>query len=296
MWIYTLLTLLVLTTESVHANRFKIRKLEKQIATLKADQEFIYETLDELEKNLTAKIETRTIGQEPVVSKEPQVTVIGSSFESRLSDLEGKIETIKNYLMGEKRGDIQLRKKSEKVIEEMNGKVKQTENVIVELKKEVKDSITKFENKISEVNKTANVKINANGAVLYGGIGSACTAHGGECLGDDSECRGGRCQCLPGLSYDIQAQSCVSSCNVYGETYQSVSRKIIRGFNDKTVEETTLAKCKKDCVEETTFLCKSFDYFPQWHTCYMSASIKSDAPEDAWEYNTEGFHFQRDCQ
>jgi hypothetical protein len=178
----------------------------------------------------------------------------------------------------------------------MNGKVRQTETVIAALQKDVKESLDDFEDKISLVNKTANVKINANGAVLYGGIGSACTDNGGECLGDDSECRGGRCQCLPGLSYDIQAQSCVSSCNKYGETYQSVSRKIIRGFNDKTVEKTTLAKCKKDCVDEKTFLCRSFDYFPQWRTCYMSASVVSEATEDAWEYNSEGHHFQRDCQ
>lgn len=276
-------------------NRHAIKSLQRQVRTLESEQESVINMLYTLETNLTAKISAMQ-GKTGAVSPGTQVVSIGEGFEERLVGLEGKIETIKNYLMGEKKGDILLRKKSEEVIKEMKEKVRETNNVIQTLKDEVTISLVNFENKITEVNKTANVKINANGAVLYGGVGSACTSNGGECVTDQSECRDGRCQCEPGLSYNVQARSCAESCSVYGETYQSVSRRIIRGFNDLKLDSVSLAECKKRCITEETFKCRSFDYFPQWRDCYMSSSVKSDTPDDAWEYNSEGYHFQRDCQ
>lgn len=294
MWILILLFICVCTNGHI-VNRVSIKRLQSKVKDLEAEQESIFIMLDSLETNMTAQI-SKIQGTSVAAPSGTTVVEIDAKLEERLSNIEGKVEAIKNYLIGEKRGDIQLRKKSEEVIKEMKEKVKETENVIEALKNDVTNSLADFEDKIKDVNKTANVKINANGAVLYGGIGSACTTNGGECMTKDSECRDGRCQCLPGLSYDIQAQSCVGSCGVYGETYQSVSRRIIRGFNDKKVESVSLGECKIKCIEEEDFKCRSFDYFPQWRDCYMSASVKSDAPDEAWEYNSEGYHFQRDCQ
>lgn len=277
-------------------NRASIKKLQNDVENLQRDQEDMYKMLDSLETNLTAQI-SKIGGTMPggTVSISQPVQ-IDTNFEKRLSDMEGKIEAIKNYLLGEKQGDILLREKSEEVIKEMKGKVQETGAVIDELKVDVQNSLKEFEIMIGDVNKTANVKINSNGAVLYGGIGSACTSGGDECLSENSECRGGRCQCIPGMSYNLNTRTCGESCEKYGETYQSVNRRIIRGFNDDTVKNLTLAECKKRCIEDTGFLCRSIDYFPHWHTCYMSASVKSASTEDAWEYNSEGIHFQRDCE
>lgn len=279
-------------------NRPLIKRLSKQVRELEENENAIYVKLDSLETNIMSKL-SQFQGKSSgggFDSTEIQNIEIGVNFEDRLRDMEGNIDALKKYLMGEKRLDIVLRTQSKEVIKEMKGKVRETEIVIGVLKDEVKGSLNDFENKILEVNKSANVKINANGAVLYGGIGSACTSNGGECLGEDSECRSGRCQCLPGLSYDLQARSCVESCDTYGKTYQSVRGKIIRGFNEETLEDVSLADCKAKCNDDSTFLCRSFDYFPQWRTCYISTNVKSEVPDDTWEYNPEGYHFQRDCQ
>lgn len=290
MWKLICIGALFTITNGHLMNTLLIKRLKKQVRELEDNEYDIYKKLSSLETNMVSKIsqfqgtgETRSID-------------IGVNFEDRLRDMEGKIDVLKKYLMGEKRLDIVLRTQSKEVIKEMKGKVRETEIVIGDLKEEVKGLLNDFENKIFEVNKSANVKINANGAVLYGGIGSACTSNGGECLGEDSECRGGRCQCLPGLSYDVQAQYCVESCHTYGKTYQSVSRKIIRGFNEETFMNVSLADCKTKCNDDSTFHCRSFDYFPQWQTCYISTKVKTEVPDDVWEYNSEGYHFQRDCQ
>lgn len=213
----------------------------------------------------------------------------------RLEELEGRVESIKNYLVGEKKLDVQLRKKSEEVIDEMKSKVSETDVVINSLRTDVENSLNVFDGKINAVNRTAHVKINAQGAVLYGGIGSSCSTNGGECVTKDGECRDGKCQCVPGYSYDLGLRTCASSCETYGFTFQSVKRRIIRDYNDLTLEDVELDDCTKACIEETTFVCRSFDYFPRWNACYLSENVKTDVPDENWEYNTEGYHFQRDC-
>lgn len=295
MWHFILLGIFVSSVHGHIINRASILKLEDEVNALKREQERMYTMLDALETDLTSKIATHGLGL-PGVIETQSLPGMDTNYEERLSEMEGKIDAIKTYLMGEKKVDMVLRDRSEGVINQMTDKVTETGTVIEDLKIDVQNSITKFKDMIVDVNRTANVKINANGAVLYGGIGSACTSNGGECVGEDSECRGGRCQCIPGLSYDVQSRACVESCRKYGETYQSVSRKIIRGFNDDTLKNITLAECKEKCIKETKFTCRSFDYFQHWHTCYLSQSVKSEGTAASWEYNSEGIHFQRDCE
>lgn len=220
--------------------------------------------------------------------------VTGDEILQRLTDLEGRVEAIKKYLMKEKKSDMILRVQANNVIEDMRFRVTETDGVILKLKDDVKDTLKEFDNKVVDVNKTAHVKVNANGAVLYGGIGSSCSTNGGECVTPHSECRGYKCQCEVGLSYDLGTTSCVSECQTYGLTYQSVQKRIIRGHNDKTLEGVKLEECIDTCNTEASFECRSFDYFPQWRSCFLSAKVQADVPE-AWEYNMEGYHFQRDC-
>lgn len=280
--------------------RRSITKLENKVRLLEAENDRIYSAMDYLESNLTAQIDAysggaggRIISQ--VSGKGGQSVKMSADFEERLKALEERIHAIKNYLQVEKKLDVALRVKSDEVINVMEGKVTETDQVIDQLKTNVDNTLKDFETRIDEVNTIANVIINSDGTVMYGKIGSACTTYGQECTDDNSECRSGRCQCLPGLSYDIHERKCVKSCGGYGTTYQVVSRKIIRGYNDLTLNSTNLAECKKTCEAENAFQCRSFDYFPQWKQCYLSKNVVSDITDNSWEYNSEGIHFQRDC-
>ena len=219
-----------------------------------------------------------------------------AEFLQKLDIIEGRVKAIKIYLMGEKNADRRLREKSNKVITEMKSKITETDDVIGELREVVKNTLIAFDDNIVDVNKTAHVKVNAYGAVLYGGVGSACSAKNGECATANSECRGGKCQCIPGFSFDRRDRECKSACDSYGATYQTVDRRIIRGYNELTLEESELQDCIDRCNTETSFVCRSFDFFPRWHTCYLSTSVKTDVAEELWEYNKEGYHFQRDCK
>ncbi|KAH3704619.1 hypothetical protein DPMN_079678 [Dreissena polymorpha] len=179
-------------------------------------------------------------------------------------------------------------------VQGMEKKVKETNTFIDSLKKLSNVQLEKVADNIARVNRSAFVKVNANGAVLYGGVGSKCIDTSGECVTPNSECRVGKCQCSLGLSYNLGTQSCVGSCTEYGSTYQSVPLWIIRGFNDRVLNATTLVTCAETCALEKSFVCRSFDWFPHFRTCYLSANAKTGA-EDAWEYNSAGYHFQRDC-
>lgn len=235
--------------------------------------------------------------QKPTTTSAPVVPALASDafYLKKLDDLTGRVKAIKNYLINEKKADQQLRKKSNLVIEQMKSLVGDTEQVILDLQDDVKDTLTEFEGKIVDVNKTAHIKVNSAGAVLYGGIGSACSMKNGECITEDSECRGGKCQCVAGFSFDRQSRDCKAVCDSYGDSYQSTERYIIRGHNDLTLEKSSLQDCVTRCSTENSFVCRSFDYFPRWRTCYLSSKVKSEVPPEAWEYNSEGYHFQRDC-
>lgn len=217
-----------------------------------------------------------------------------ADFEDKITDIENAIKALEKFLMGEKKEDAVLKDKSELLKQAVFGKVKELTEVIDNLHVSVKDTVKNFSNMISSVNETAHANIDTNGAVVYGGIGSACTSNGEECLVMNSDCRNGRCQCSLGMSFDSRNRICLYRCNKYGNTFQSVEQRIIRNFNNHTVTFVTLAACKQLCINETKFICRSFDYFPDRKSCYLSEVIKGDITNE-WEYNTAGNHFQRDC-
>ena len=222
-------------------------------------------------------------------------TALEKEFEEKLSSLEQQVSALKMYLMQEKKADIQLKVDAQNTINDMKTKVEESKTLTDELKGTVKNSLDDFNTKIDKVNKTAHLTVNVKGVVFIGSIGSTCSYDAEDCNLPQSECRDRKCQCEIGLSFDNELNQCTDTCKQYGCTFQSARQRIIREFNDKIIENVTLSECKDHCIQETDFLCKSFDYFPRWETCYMSQRTKIDTPEEAWEYNSAGTHFQRDC-
>ncbi|XP_052803484.1 uncharacterized protein LOC128233711 [Mya arenaria] len=216
-------------------------------------------------------------------------------LERRLANLERRIASIIQKVMAGKEKEGKLRQSTAAVIDEMADKVVSTDAFIVKLKTDIEDQLTTFDNRIQKANKTAHVKISSMGGLRYGGIGTPCSSDSGECVTPESECRADKCQCHLGLSYSHGEGTCVPSCDEYGSTYQTSPNRIIRGYNDLHLNETSLAQCSTRCSTEEAFVCRSFDYFPDWRQCYLSRHVNTDVDESAWEYNGAGYHFQRDC-
>ena len=63
-------------------------------------------------------------------------------------------------------------------------------------------------------------------------------------------------------------------CNNNNSDFEIEESKAISGNNDKTVPSQTLESCKKLCLEETSFVCNSFDYSKTTGTCYLSKESK----------------------
>lgn len=250
--------------------------LKKDVGELKDSQAEMYDHMDRIENHIMKKLS------------------VDDTFETRLSDIEGTVDALKTYLTREKRKDIDLIKRSEKAIRQINDKVTEAKDLVKNTKVEISESVSDFEDRLKSVNKSAQRNINVEGVIMYGGVGTSCSVGSDACAVEKSECRHGRCQCEPGYSYNAHAQECTTSCESFGITFQSVEKRVIRGHNDKVLEGVSLPECKNNCINSVDFICRSFDYFYSMKECYLSSVTALDA-EDAWEYNSIGCHFQRDC-
>lgn len=238
------------------------------------------------------------------------------AIRDRLDKLNHTITVLENYVKGERMLDTVLEDLSGKTMDKFESYMDTVKGKAENMKKEVKKDLKPAEDTLSIVEGYANDRNVVLGGILYYlGIGSGCAGRSDICRTPKSECRDNKCQCLPGLSSNALDQTCVSKCNRgYGDTYQTVHNYAIRGFNDLSLENVTLEVCKKRCEAEKTFVCKSFDYFPEWNSCFLSSKVKCDVdsevgenndeneddaleekPGDGWEYNAAAIHFQRDC-
>ena len=275
-----------------YKNGPKIRKLKAGIEEIKSTQDDIFLAIDEIETNVTLRLQGIVGG--PVVSTKAVDDLDLENFESRLSILEGTVDALKTYLAEEKRKDRRLRIRAEEAIGKINEKVLEAELLVDSTRESISQSVVGFEDELKSLNEAANRNTNIEGVIFYGGVGTSCSVGNDACIVSDSECRGGRCQCKPGYSYNKHTKECVTTCNKYGKTFQSVDNYVIRGHNDNVEEDKSLAECKKLCLTAEDFECRSYEYFKRWRHCYLSSETKLDA-EDAWEYNSVGQHFQRDC-
>ena len=244
------------------------------------------EKVHQLKSKLEAKKAT-SIGKNDAFDNE--------RFQNKLDMLSSKIITLRNYLHQEKSKDGVLRKQSNEAMNSMSQEKNNALNVRNNMIQLATGKVNDFSLEIEEVNAASLVEIKSDGAVMVGGVGSPCVPHADQCVDTDSECRNRKCQCLPGKSYDLKKRRCVDTCDKYGNTFQAISYYVIRGHNDLVLNDTSLAHCTAHCNQETAFLCRSFDYFPAWQQCFLSARVKTEVDDKAWEYNSEGYHFQRDC-
>lgn len=254
-----------------------IDSLRKDIDALEANQAKIYEAMDDVETSVLRQLSA------------------DETFETRLSDLEGTVDALKTYLWSEKRKDIDLVIQSKEAIRQIKDKVTEASNLVSNTKVEISKSVTDFEDRLIAVNESAQRNMDVKGVIMYGGVGTSCSAGNDACGVNKSECRRGRCQCEPGYSYNAYTQKCATSCQKYGTTFQSVEKRVIRGHNNEIFEEVSFSECKQRCIAAANYTCRSIDYFDSLNECYLSSATALEA-EDDWEYNSIGYHFQRDCE
>lgn len=271
-----------------YSNMPKIRQLQEGIESIKKEQTGIYDAMDEIETDISKQIQN--LGPAPGSTMSTDF----DGFDERLTTLEETVDSLKRYLMAEKRKDIVLKSRSEDAIDKINDKVNEATVLVGSTKVDISKRVSEFEDTLKSVNQSAQRNMNVEGVIMYGGVGTCCSAGNDACAVAKSECRKGRCQCEPGYSYDANAQQCVSTCPTYGTTFQSVEKRVIRGNNDDVVKDIPFSECKQCCLNATDFVCRSIDYFQSMKECYLSSVTKLEA-EDNWEYNGIGDHFQRDC-
>ena len=253
-----------------------IDELDKDVRELKDSQSKMYEHMDRIETNIMEKLS------------------VDDTFETRLSDIEGTVDALKIYLTREKRRDTDLVKRSDKAIRQINQKVTEARDLVANTKVDISKCVSDFEDRLVSVKKSAERNMEVEGVIRYGGVGTSCSAGNDACAVEKSECRHGRCQCEPGYNYNKHTQECTTSCTSYGTTFQSIENRVIRGHNDKILEGVSFPECKKNCTDANDFVCRSIDYFASLQECYLSSVTALEA-EDDWEYNSIGYHFQRDC-
>lgn len=240
---------------------------------------------------------------------------ISETIKAKLDALDKEISVLENYVKGEKSTDAILQDLEGSTYQEVLGYMDTVKNRAAETKEKVKMNLKPAEEILSGVKTLANNRnVVVGGILYYGAIGSACSSWENTCKTSRSECRDNKCQCVSGLSFDALQQTCVETCqNGYGNTYQTVTNYAIRGFNNLVLENVTLDTCKQTCETVDSFVCRSFDYFRMWNSCYLSRSVKADTEQgeyvgledyvvddegedkDGWEYNAAAVHFQRDC-
>lgn len=216
--------------------------------------------------------------------------------KSRLKDINTFVDRIQRLVMVEQGGDEYLKSLPTSLLNTLMEDMKNVTNQIAEMKTHVSKTLEKERRvleSVHELSKSRNVVV--AGVQYYGEVGGACLSGNDICKLVGTECRDRKCQCKPGLSFNSLRKTCVRSCPDYGSTYQTVSNYIIRGHNNVVKNATSLAECKRACQEAGTFTCKSFDWFPRWHTCYISEQTRFDVEDKFWEFNSAAIHFQRDC-
>ena len=277
-----------------YSNIPQITQIEADIKSIKDAQASIYGAMDEIETDVALKIQNLALIAS--ARKKPEDDMDAAEYETRLTALEDTVDSLKKYLMKEKRSDIDLKMRSETAIDQINVKVEEAKELVGSTKDEIAKTVSDFEVELEFVNEAAQRNMNVEGVIMYGGVGTACSAGNDACAVEKSECRQGRCQCEVGYSYDAHAQQCVTSCLDYRKTFQSIRNWVIRGHNDNVVENVTFSECKQRCFDAADFVCRSIDYFQTLRECYLSSVTKlSPEAADDWEYNSIGCHFQRDC-
>ena len=287
-WKMFLVFLIVGLVNAHEENADRLETLAEEIEDTKIGQPGIYLALDALERNLN-----RLVGEKTGTAEEQAIKV--EKYRTRLSVLEENVNYIKSFVEEEKLLDKSLTDISTKQLGVADERLDEMKQFTETAKDEARVLLGSAEVELQSVKTIADKRnFNLGGAIFYGGHGSACVEGANECHLASGECRDGQCQCKPGLSYDRKTQSCVEVCESYGEDFEVVPNRVIRGNNSAMYEDVSLKECKKKCVEALDFECVTLEYFNWYRACYLSAITMLEA-EESWEYNSAGTHFQRNC-
>ena len=274
-------------------------KLSNELKKIEAKQTDIYDALDTLETNLNAMFagiggdndDNRVTVDETARKSGGQI----AQYAKRLKNLEQNIQSIKNYITGEKQLDAYLRELSTHKLNDIDEQLAKAEEFSDASKAVVRESLASVGVTLNSVRDIADKRnFHLGGAIFYGEHGSSCNEGNDECQAPMMECRAGQCRCISGFSYDRASRSCVEYCDVYGDDFEVVPNYILRGNNSEVHEHASLEDCKGLCRNATDFQCLTFDYFNRFEACYLSEVTKLEE-NDQWEYNGVGSHFQRNC-
>ncbi|XP_046343190.2 uncharacterized protein LOC124124146 [Haliotis rufescens] len=124
--------------------------------------------------------------------------------------------------------------------------------------------------------------------------GKRCS-NNAECLDHWTQCIDQVCRCQPGYSFNPGSCSCIEVCAEYGTTSSLLSHGYcITGYNDAVyVSVSSPEGCRKKCVRQKSFLCKSFEIW--LNGCYLSRVTKLDVEARKWRLFHSCSYFQRNC-
>ena len=147
--------------------------------------------MDEIETDVALKIQNFALIAN--TRKKPEDDMNAAIYETRLKALEHTIDSLKRYLMKEKRNDIDFKRRSETAIDQLNVKVEEAKGLVKRTKDEIAKTVSDFEVVLESVNESAQRNMNVEGVIMYGGVGTACPAGNDACAVYKSKCRqGGR--------------------------------------------------------------------------------------------------------
>jgi hypothetical protein len=69
----------------------------------------------------------------------------------------------------------------------------------------------------------------------------------------------------------------MAGVSAFADIYVKIPNAAISGFNDKHITAVTVEDCKTACTNETSFYCKSFDFYKGLNKCDLSSASAVDA-------------------
>jgi hypothetical protein len=92
----------------------------------------------------------------------------------------------------------------------------------------------------------------------------------------------------------VSAINLLTTNHVFAETFEQIPNAAISGFNDKHLLNVSVNDCKTACISETTFHCKSFDYYKGLNKCDLSSKNAESAGNLKYDYANHPYdHYVR---
>ncbi|KAJ8303276.1 hypothetical protein KUTeg_019672, partial [Tegillarca granosa] len=129
-----------------------------------------------------------------------------------------------------------------------------------------------------------------------GYIGDSCT-NSTDCITENAECRKNQCLCVAGYSFSPRERMCKENCSAYGNDFTEVYGYFMNGGNEESILGIPYDACATNCIQATTFVCRTFEYGWSTNNCYLQSITKLDDPSKWYPdiYYGGYAYYQRDC-